>query len=152
MFVPVVTYDPDMFADFVFVLSQVEVSSASQPSKRVTNESISGPIAQQTSATVPQVVYTQGRLSWIQRQQISALDQVLFVANAVGQVVSKFVPRTFASNLAAPRIDIPLVSGQFVTDQTIDPLFDNIVFRVTVGALDLSDTKANNKSAVPVVS
>lgn len=150
MFVPVVTYDPDMFADFVFVMSQIEVSSDSQPQKRAV-ESITAVPNHQT-ADVAQVAYTASKASWIQRRQVSAIDQVLFVANAIGQVVSKFTPKTFTSNLATPRIDFPLVSGQFATDQTIDPLFDNIVFRVTVGALDLSDTKANNKSAVPVVS
>ncbi|QZE58646.1 hypothetical protein pEaSNUABM28_00089 [Erwinia phage pEa_SNUABM_28] len=151
MFVPVVTYDPDMFADFVFVMSQIEVSSDSQPQKRVTNESVSAINAKQI-ADVAQVAYTQGRLSWIQRTQISSIDQIALVGLVVGQVVSKFMARSFTSNLAAPRIDVPLVSGQFATTQSIDPLFDNIVFRVTVGALDLSDTKANNKSAVPVVS
>ena len=150
MFVPVVTYDPDMFADFVFVLSQVEVSSTSQPQKRAV-ESVSAVPNHQT-ADIAQVAYTQGKVSLITRQQVSAIDQVVFFANAIGQVVSKFAARTFSSNLAAPRIDIPLVSGQFVTDQMIDTLFDNIVFRVTVGALDLSDTKANNKSVAPVVS
>ncbi|QZE58990.1 hypothetical protein MPK64_gp087 [Erwinia phage pEa_SNUABM_16] len=151
MFVPVVTYDPDMFADFVFVMSQIEVSSDSQPQKRVTNESVSAINAKQI-ADVAQVAYTQGRLSWIQRTQISSIDQIALVGLVVGQVVSKFMARSFTSNLAAPRIDVPLVSGQFATTQSIDPLFDNIVFRVTVGSLDLSDTKANNKSAVPVVS
>lgn len=151
MFVPVVTYDPDMFADFVFVMSQIEVSSDSQPQKRVTNESVSAINAKQI-ADVAQVSYSQGRLSWIQRTQISSIDQIALVGLVVGQVVSKFMARSFTSNLAAPRIDAPLVSGQFDTTQSIDPLFDNIVFRVTVGALDLSDTKANNKSAVPVVS
>ncbi|UAW96575.1 hypothetical protein pEaSNUABM22_00087 [Erwinia phage pEa_SNUABM_22] len=151
MFVPVVTYDPDMFADFVFVMSQIEVSSDSQPQKRVTNESVSAINAKQI-ADVAQVAYSQGRLSWIQRTQISSIDQIALVGLVVGQVVSKFMARSFTSSLAAPRTDVPLVSGQFTTTQSIDPLFDNIVFRVTVGALDLSDTKANNKSAVPVVS
>lgn len=150
MFVPVVTYDPDMFADFVFVLSQVEVSSASQPQKRTVESISSTPNHQVSDAVI--MTYAQGKVSLIARQQVSAVDQVVLVAATIGQVVSKFVARTFSSNLAAPRIDVPLVSGQFVTDQTIDPLFDNIVFRVTVGALDLSDTKANNKPVAPVVS
>ncbi|AWY08364.1 hypothetical protein HOT49_gp088 [Erwinia phage vB_EamM_Alexandra] len=151
MFVPVIAYDPDMFADFVFVMSQLEISSASQPYTRVTNESVSL-VPDQRVNDVASAGYSANKWTWMQRQQISANDQIALVALVLGQVASKFTPRTFASNLAVPRQDIPLVSGQFVTTQTIDALFDNIVFRVTVGELDLSDTKANNKSVAPVVS
>lgn len=152
MFVPVIAYDPDLFADFVFVMSQQEVSTASQPLKRITNEQQSAFRFEQTADVASAAVATY-RWSVITRQQVSqTLDQIVFVGALLTQIQSKFTARTFTSNLAAPRVDVPMVSGNFVTDQTLEPLFDNIVFRVTVGALDLSDTKANNKSVAPVVS
>lgn len=151
MFVPVIAYDPDLFADYVFVLSQLEISTASQPSKPTTNEKATyipqERVADVLSQTIP--VY---RWSQILNQQITSADQLVFVAALATQVQSKFMARTFNSSITPGRIDVPLATGAFVTDQTIEPLFDNIVFRVTVGALDLSDTKANNKSVAPVVS
>ena len=151
MFVPVIAYDPDLFADFVFVMSQLEISTASQPSKPTTNEKATyipqERVADVLSQTIPVYRWTQ-----IKNQQITSADQLVFVAALVGQVQSKFMARTFNSSITPGRIDVPLATGAFVTDQTIEPLFDNIVFRVTVGALDLSDTKANNKSVAPVVS
>lgn len=151
MFVPVIAYDPDLFADFVFVLSQIEISSDSQPLKRSTVEGISAATRQRlTDAT--QITYVAGPRVQVKAQQVNMVEQIALVGALATQVKSKFTPRTFASNLPAPRIDAALVTGSFVTDQTIDPLYDNIVFRVSVPALDLSDTKANNKSVAPVVS
>lgn len=151
MFVPVITYDPDLFADFVFVLSQLEISSDSQPAKTVTTEKPSAYAAERVAdaLTLALPVY---RWSQILNQQVSSQDTVALLPAGASQVQSKFMPRSFASSPAPGRIDAPLVTGSFVTDQTIDPLYDNIVFRVSVGALDLSDTKANNKPVAPVVS
>ncbi|QZE57630.1 hypothetical protein pEaSNUABM17_00084 [Erwinia phage pEa_SNUABM_17] len=151
MFVPVIAYDPDLFADFVFVLSQIEISSDSQPYKRSTAEGISTTTRQRLTDADQLNLVTYSRAQ-IKAQQVNMVDQIVLVGALATQVQSKFTPRTFASNLAAPRIDAPLVTGSFVTDQTIEPLYDNIVFRVSVPALDLSDTKANNKSVAPVVS
>lgn len=151
MFVPVIAYDPDLFADYVFVLSQLEVSADSQPSKRTTNEGYSMYRDERTAevSSLSPVVY---RWSQVLKQRVSAADQIVLMGAVITQVQSKFATRNFQSALPVPRIDIPLVSGAFVTTQTIDPLYDNIVFRVSVGNLDLSDTKANNKSVAPVVS
>lgn len=151
MFVPVIAYDPDLFADFVFVLSQIEISSDSQPYKRSTSEGISAATRQRLTDAEQLNLVTYGR-SQIKAQQVNMADQIVLVGALSTQVLSKFTPRTFTSNPAAPRIDAPLVTGSFVTYQTIEPLYDNIVFRVSVPALDLSDTKANNKSVAPVVS
>lgn len=151
MFVPVIAYDPDLFADFVFVLSQIEISSDSQPYKRSTVEGISTTTRQRLTDADQLNLVTYGR-SQIKAQQVNMVDQIVLVGALATQVKSKFTPRTFTSNPAAPRIDAPLVTGSFVTDQTIEPLYDNIVFRVSVPALDMSDTKANNKSVAPVVS
>lgn len=151
MFVPVIAYDPDLFADFVFVLSQIEISSDSQPYKRSTVEGISTTTRQRLTDADQLNLVTYSRAQ-IKAQQVNMVDQIVLVGALATQVQSKFTPRTFASNLASPRIDAPLVTGSFVTDQTIEPLYDNIVFRVSVPALDLSDTKANNKSVAPVVS
>lgn len=151
MFVPVIAYDPDLFADYVFVMSQLEISTASQPVKPTTNEKVSAfsqeRVTSSLSAYLPVYTWTQ-----ILNQRVSDADQIVLNGPAATQVQSKFTPRTFVSNPAAPRVDAPLVSGAFVTDQTIEPLYDNIVFRVSVPTLDLSDTKANNKSVAPVVS
>lgn len=151
MFVPVITYDPDLFADFVFVLSQVEISSDSQPAKTVTTEKPSAyapeRVADALTLAMPLYYWSQ-----ILNQQVSSQDTVAMLPAGASQVQSKFMPRSFASSTAPGRIDAPLVTGSFITAQTIDPLYDNIVFRVSVGALDLSDTKANNKPVAPVVS
>lgn len=152
MFVPVITYDPDLFADFVFVLSQLEISSDSQPAKTVTTEKPSAYAAERIAdaLTLALPVY---RWSQILNQQVSTTqDAIALLPAGASQVQSKFMPRSFTSSPAPGRIDAPLVTGSFVTDQAIDPLYDNIVFRVSVGALDLSDTKANNKPVAPVVS
>lgn len=151
MFVPVITYDPDLFADFVFVLSQLEISSDSQPAKTVTTEKPSA-YAYERVADVLTLAMPSYNWSQILNQQVSSQDTVALLSTGESQVQSKFMPRTFASSPAPGRIDAPLVTGSFVTDQTIDTLYDNIVFRVSVGALDLSDTKANNKPVAPVVS
>lgn len=151
MFVPVITYDPDLFADFVFVLSQLEISSDSQPAKTVTTEKPSAYAAERIAdaLTLALPVY---RWSQILNQQVSSQDTIALLPAGASQVQSKFMTRSFTSSPAPGRIDAPLVTGSFVTDQAIDPLYDNIVFRVSVGALDLSDTKANNKPVAPVVS
>lgn len=151
MFVPVITYDPDLFADFVFVLSQLEISSDSQPAKTVTTEKPSA-YAPERVANILTLAMPVYHWSQILNQQVSSQDTAALLQAGASQVQSKFMPRSFASSLAPGRIDAPLVTGSFVTDQTIDPLYDNIVFRVSVGALDLSDTKANNKPVAPVVS
>ncbi|QZE57297.1 hypothetical protein MPK71_gp088 [Erwinia phage pEa_SNUABM_1] len=151
MFVPVIAYDPDLFADFVFVMSQIEISANSQPLKRSTSEGVSATTRQQLT-DADQLSLVMYHRTQIKAQQVNMVDQIVLVGALVTQVQSKFTPRTFASSLPATRIDAALVTGSFVTDQTIDPLYDNIVFRVSVPALDLSDTKANNKSVAPVVS
>lgn len=151
MFVPVIAYDPDLFADFVFVMSQLEISTDSQPSKRVTNEGASA-FVQSRTADVLTLAYMSYVWTQIPKQQVSDTATVVLNGSAPTQVQSKFASRSFASKLPDPRTDAPLVSGSFITDQTIEPLFDNIVFRVSVGNLDLSDTKVNNKSVAPVVS
>ena len=154
MFVPILTYDPDFFEPNVFVLSMQEISIASQPLKKTTGEGLSQTQMQRVSS-VDQVsmallyVWTQ-----IRAQRVNNDPQIGLASSpyAATQIQSKFETRTFGSKLAAPSEYAPLVSGEFVTSQTVVPLYDNIVFRVTVGALDLSDTKANNKSVAPVVS
>lgn len=151
MFVPVIAYDPDLFADYVFVLSQLEISTASQPSKPPTNEKATYVPQERVTDVLSQTIPVY-RWSQIKNQQITSVDQTVLVAALATQIQSKFTARTFNSSITPGRIDVPLATGAFVTDQTIEPLFDNIVLRVTVGALDLSDTKANNKSVAPVVS
>ncbi|QZE56284.1 hypothetical protein MPK67_gp087 [Erwinia phage pEa_SNUABM_32] len=151
MFVPVIAYDPDLFADFVFVMSQIEISTNSQPSKPMTNEKAALHPAERVADTVTLAIQAY-RWSQILNQQVSSSDSIVLVPAGVNQVQSKFTPRNFASNPGKSRIDVPIATGSFVTDQTIEPLFDNIVFRVSVPQLDLSDTKANNKSVAPVVS
>lgn len=151
MFVPVIAYDPDLFADFVFVLSQIEISSDSQPLKRSTIEGLTTAQRQVVNDTAQISFVNVPRLQF-KAQQINMADQIVLVGALATQVQSKFALRTFASNLAASRIDAYLVTGEFNTTQSIEPLYDNLVFRVSVPALDLSDTKANNKSVAPVVS
>lgn len=151
MFVPVVAYDPDLFADFVFVLSQLEIGSSSQPYKHSSIEGVAAAPNQRVT-DADQINFVSYRRSQIKAQQVNMADQIVLVGALATQVQSKFTPRNFTSNIAPGRIDAYLVTGSFATAQSIEPLYDNIVFRVSVPALDLSDTKANNKSVAPVVS
>ncbi|QYW03734.1 hypothetical protein pEaSNUABM46_00091 [Erwinia phage pEa_SNUABM_46] len=151
MFIPVVTYDPDMFADFTFVLSQQEISSSSQPNRKYDNENQSAISLTRTSATAISLTLGANVWSLIQRKRTAAVDTLTLKPVLATQSQSKFMPESFNSNPPAPVQYAPVVCGQFATTATLDVLFDNIVFRVQTGNLDLSDTKVTNKPVAPVV-
>lgn len=151
MFIPVVTYDPDMFADFTFVLSQQEISSTSQPNRTYDNEIQSAFAVTRTQAAGVSLTALAFIWSACARVRTAAVDTIALKGPQATQVQSKFTPETFNSNLAAPLQYAALASGQFVTTTSMDVLFDNIVFQVQTGNLDMSDTKVTNKSVAPVV-
>lgn len=151
MFVPVVAYDPDLFADFVFVLSQIETSADSQPIQTLT--------AEKTAGTKPQRVSSAAQLqlavflySQTARQRVAADNQIVLQPAGQSQVQSKFGSQTFQSNPPAPALSGTMVGGSFDTTAIIETMYDNIIFRVTVPSFDMSDTKLAHKSVAPVVS
>lgn len=148
MFVPVIAYDPDLFADFLLVFSQIEIAN-SVPYVPATETATALARTQPTAADT--LALRLFAVSTLMRQTIKTDDSVVLKAPASTQIQSKFTSRTFASNLPAPSSVTTLVTGEFQTTASIDPLFDNLVFQVSVGNLNLSDTRANNKPVAPMV-
>lgn len=149
MFVPVIAYDPDFFADFTMVMAQMEIATDSQP--QILRQD---PLSTMTRTQVANTLALGLRvvaLSKFERAIISEQVAVGMKPIVATQVQSKFTGRTFASSLPQPTEPVALVQGMFQTSVDLEPLYDNVVFRVTVGSLNLSNTQANNKPIAPMV-
>ena len=149
MFVPVIAYDPDFFADFTMVMAQMEVATDSQP-QTLRQDPLSTMTRTQVANTLALGLRVVA-LSKFERAIISEQVAVGMKPIVATQVQSKFTGRTFASSLPQPTEPVALVQGMFQTSVDLEPLYDNVVFRVTVGSLNLSNTQANNKPIAPMV-
>lgn len=149
MFVPVIAYDPDFFADFTMVMAQMEIATDSQP-QTLRQDPLSAMTRTQVANTLALGLRAVA-LSKFERAIISEQVAVGMKPIVATQVQSKFASRTFASGLPQPTEPVALVQGMFQTSIDLEPLYDNVVFRVTVGSLDLSNTQANNKPIAPMV-
>lgn len=149
MFVPVIAYDPDFFADFTMVMAQMEIATDSQP-QTLRQDPLSAMTRTQVANTLALGLRVVA-LSKFERAIISEQVAVGMKPIVATQVQSKFTGRTFASSLPQPTEPVALVQGMFQTSVDLEPLYDNVVFRVTVGSLNLSNTQANNKPIAPMV-
>lgn len=149
MFVPVIAYDPDFFADFTMVMAQMEIATDSQPQVLRQDQLSVSPRTQ--VANVLALGLRAVALSKFERSAVSDMTAIGVKPVTATQVQSKFASRTFTSGLPQPTEPVALVQGMFQTSIDLEPLYDNVVFRVTVGSLNLSNTQANNKPIAPMV-
>ena len=148
MFVPVVAYDPDYFADGVAVFSMAEVFQ-SNPYVRPTIQT--GAFKRQTVSASDSVALWATTASLFYRQTVSGADTLQQKTPFGNQVQSKFTTRTFTSSLPQAVQFNKLVTGEFATSVAVDALMDNILFRVNVTQISLADTGASNKPVAPAV-
>lgn len=151
MFVQVVAYDPDLFVDFTLIFSQIETDN-SQPFLSSYDKSVYLTRQQVKVDSAPAAALAFTPIALPQRSVVSATTNTSVPApKVVTQIQSTFKNSTMRGSLAAPTISAVEASGSFVTDVQLEPLYDNIVMEVTVGALDLTDTKFANKPVAPLV-
>lgn len=151
MFVQVVSYDPDLFVDFTLIFSQIETDN-SQPFIQSYDKSVYLTRQQVKVDSAPAVALAFTPIALPQRSVVVATTNTSVPApKQATQIQSTFKNSTMRGVLAAPTISAVEASGSFVTDVQLETLYDNIVMEVTVGALDLTDTKFANKPVAPLV-